>query len=103
MMTDCRKNDPELSGEMEKEFVDLLTEELKLQKTVVEEHSQHMNLTYVEARRIASEYQREAEKCNAAIETCEEGREHSEAALTKEKKVTALWERRARQLGWVGE
>lgn len=102
-MTDCGKNDPELSGEMEKQFVDLLTEELKLQEVVVEEQSQHMNLTYVEAKRIASEYQREAEKCNAAIETCEEARERTEASLAVEKKVTALWERRARQLGWVGE
>uniref|UniRef100_A0A0E0KSF6 DUF1068 domain-containing protein n=1 Tax=Oryza punctata TaxID=4537 RepID=A0A0E0KSF6_ORYPU len=96
----CGKNDPELSKEMEKQFVDLLNEELKLQQIVAEEHSHHMNATLVEAKRQATQYQREAEKCNAATETCEEARERSEAAISKEKKLTALWEQRARQLGW---
>ncbi|XP_006653572.2 uncharacterized protein LOC102699862 [Oryza brachyantha] len=96
----CGKNDPELSKEMEKQFVDLLNEELKLQQIVAEEHSHHMNATLVEAKRQATQYQREAEKCNAATETCEEARERSEAAISKEKKLTSLWEQRARQLGW---
>ncbi|KAM0939121.1 hypothetical protein DsansV1_C21g0167251 [Dioscorea sansibarensis] len=102
-VSDCGKHDPELNLEMEKQFVDLLTEELKLQEAVAEEHSHHMNATLVEAKRLASQYQIEAEKCNVATETCEEARERSEALLTKEKKFTALWERRARQLGWQGE
>lgn len=97
---DCGKNNPELAKEMEKQFVDLLNEELKLQQVVAEEHSHHMNATLVEAKRQATQYQREAEKCNAATETCEEAREQSEAAISKEKKLTALWEQRARQLGW---
>ena len=97
---DCGKNDPELAKEMEKQFVDLLNEELKLQQVVAEEHSHHMNATLVEAKRQATQYQREADKCNAATETCEEAREQSEAAISKEKKLMALWEQRARQLGW---
>lgn len=88
---------------MEKQFVDLLTEELKLQEAVSEERVHHMNITFAEAKRAASQYQREAEKCNAATETCEEARERSEALLIKERKVTSLWERRARQMGWEGE
>ncbi|XP_068653145.1 uncharacterized protein [Aristolochia californica] len=99
-IADCEKNDPDLNEEMGKQFVDLLTEELKLQETVAEGNSRHVNLTFVEARRIASEYQKEAEKCNAATEICEEARERAEALLIGERKVTALWERRARQLGW---
>ncbi|XP_021319294.1 gamma-tubulin complex component 2 [Sorghum bicolor] len=99
-ITDCGKNNPELAKEMEKQFVDLLNEELKLQQVVAEEHSHHMNATLVEAKRQATQYQREAEKCNAATETCEEAREQSEAAISKEKKLTAMWEQRARQLGW---
>ncbi|KAF5742069.1 hypothetical protein HS088_TW09G00108 [Tripterygium wilfordii] len=102
-VTDCGSNDPELKQEMEKQFVDLLTEELKLQEAVVEEHNHHMNITLAEAKRVASQYQKEAEKCNAATETCEEAREWAVASLTKEKKLTSLWERRARQLGWGGE
>ncbi|CAL9106225.1 unnamed protein product [Musa textilis] len=99
-MADCGKNDPELSKEMEKHFVDLLTEELKLQEAVAQEHAHHMNATLVDAKRLASQYQKEAEKCIAATEICEEARERAEAALRKEKKTTAMWERRARQLGW---
>ena len=88
---------------MEKQFVDLLTEELKLQEAVAEEHNRHMNVTFAEAKRIASQYQKEAEKCNAATETCEGARERAEALLIRERKVTLTWERRARQLGWEGE
>uniref|UniRef100_A0A453CCH3 Uncharacterized protein n=1 Tax=Aegilops tauschii subsp. strangulata TaxID=200361 RepID=A0A453CCH3_AEGTS len=96
----CGTNDPERTKEMEKQFVDLLNEELKLQQVVAEEHIHHMNATLVEAKRQATLYQREAEKCNAATETCEEAREKSEGAISKERKLTALWERRARELGW---
>lgn len=83
--------------------MDLLTEELKLQEAVAEEHSRHMNVTLAEAKRVATQYQKEAEKCNAATETCEEARERAEALLLKERKVTFAWEQRARQLGWEGE
>ncbi|KAJ4951943.1 hypothetical protein NE237_028775 [Protea cynaroides] len=102
-VADCGKNDPDLNKELEKPFVDLLTEELKLQGAVSEEHMYHMNITFVQAKRMGTQYQREAEKCNAATETCEEAREQVEALLIKERKVTSLWERRAHQLGWEGE
>ncbi|KAL3566893.1 hypothetical protein D5086_032308 [Populus alba] len=102
-VTDCGGNDPDLKLEMEKQFVDLLTEELKLQEAVAQEHAHHMNITLAEAKRVASQYQREAEKCNAATETCEEARERSEALLIRERKITSLWEQRARQLGYEGK
>ncbi|KAK6156586.1 hypothetical protein DH2020_010834 [Rehmannia glutinosa] len=102
-VTDCGKDDPDLKEEMEKQFVDLLSEELKLQEAISEEHSHHMNITLGEAKRVASQYQKEAEKCNAATETCEGARERAVVLLTKEKKITSLWEKRARQLGWEGE
>ncbi|XP_057515321.1 uncharacterized protein LOC130796908 [Amaranthus tricolor] len=100
---DCNSSDPDLKKEMAKQFVDLLTEELKLQEGVAAEHALHMNATLTEARRVASQYQREADKCIAATETCEGAREHSEALLRKEMKLTSLWERRARKMGWEGE
>ena len=99
-MADCGKNDPELNKEMEKQFVDLLTEELRLQEAVAEEHALHMNVTLIEAKRLASQCQKEAEKCNSATETCEEARERAEAALTKERRMTYIWEQRARRSGW---
>ncbi|GAA0161474.1 hypothetical protein LIER_39234 [Lithospermum erythrorhizon] len=99
---DCGKDDPDLKEEMEKQTVDLLSEELKLQETVSEEQLRHMNIAFGEARRAASQYQKEAEKCNAATETCEAARERAEALMRKEKKATLLWEKRARQLGYEG-
>ncbi|GJX16770.1 hypothetical protein Tco_0217602 [Tanacetum coccineum] len=97
-VTDCGKDDPDLKEEMEKQFVDLLSEELKLQETVGDEHMRHMNITFGEARRVAAQYQKEAEKCNTATETCEQAREQAEALMRQEKKITSLWEKRARQL-----
>jgi hypothetical protein len=88
---------------MEQQFVDLLTEELKLQESVSEAHTRHMNITLAEAKRVGSQYQREADKCVAATETCEQAREQAEAKLTKERKITLVWEKRARQMGWEGE
>ncbi|KAI4376740.1 hypothetical protein MLD38_014467 [Melastoma candidum] len=102
-VSDCGSSDPELKEEMQKQFVDLLAEELKLQEAVSKEHSRHMNITFVDAKRVASQYQKEAEKCNAATEICEEARERAEAQLIKERKVTLMWEKRARQMGWTGE
>ncbi|XP_027338542.1 uncharacterized protein LOC113852461 [Abrus precatorius] len=102
-VSDCGGNDPELKEEMEKQFVDLLTEELKLQESVTEATTRHMNITLAEAKRVASQYQREADKCIYATETCEQARERAEAILIKEKKMTIVWERRARQMGWEGE
>ncbi|KAJ4913404.1 Uncharacterized protein Rs2_08025 [Raphanus sativus] len=89
-VTDCGGDDPELKQEMEKQFVDLETEELKLQEAVADEHSRHMNVTLAEAKRVASHYQKEAEKCNAATEICESAKERAEALLIKERKITAF-------------
>ncbi|CAL0320148.1 unnamed protein product [Lupinus luteus] len=102
-VSDCGSNDPDLKEEMEKQFVDLLTEELKLQEAVAEEHTRHMNITLAEAKRVASQYQREADKCITATETCEQARERAQAILLREKKLTSVWEQRARQMGWEGE
>nr|GEU81422.1 protein ALP1-like [Tanacetum cinerariifolium] len=85
-VTDCGDDDPDLKVEMEKHLVDLLSEELKLQKTVGEEHIRHMNITFGEARRVASQYQKEAEKCDTATETCEQAREQAEALMRQEKR-----------------
>ncbi|KAG8481089.1 hypothetical protein CXB51_025826 [Gossypium anomalum] len=51
------------------------------------------------AKKLASQYQKEADKCNSGMETCEEVREKAEEALSAQMKLTAMWER-ARQKGW---
>lgn len=85
---------------MEKQYGELVIEELKLQEIVGEEQIRHMNATYREARRVASQYQREAEKCTFAIETCEDAREIAEALIRREIRLASLWEQRALQMGW---
>lgn len=98
--TDCGKHDPELSVEMEKDTVALLSEELALQKIVANETLQRSKELIMDARKASSHYQREAEKCTAGIETCEEARERAEKELGEESRLSALWEKRAREHGW---
>ncbi|KAK6134717.1 hypothetical protein DH2020_031543 [Rehmannia glutinosa] len=61
------------------------------------ENQQRADMALLEAKKMTSQYQKEADKCNSGMETCEEAREKSEAALLAQKQLTALWESRARQ------
>ncbi|KAB2613583.1 hypothetical protein D8674_035905 [Pyrus ussuriensis x Pyrus communis] len=97
---DCAKHDPEVNEDTEKNFVDLLTEELKLREAEALETQQRADMALLEAKKIASQYQKEADKCSSGMETCEEAREKAEATLEAQRKQTALWELRARQRGW---
>ena len=64
------------------------------------ESHQRADMALLEAKKITSQYQKEADKCNSGMETCEEAREKAEAALFAQKRQTAMWELRARQRGW---
>uniref|UniRef100_A0A7N0TBP4 Uncharacterized protein n=1 Tax=Kalanchoe fedtschenkoi TaxID=63787 RepID=A0A7N0TBP4_KALFE len=96
----CSKRDPGVSEDTEKNFADLLSEELKLREAEAAEQQQKADMALLEAKKMTSSYQKEADKCNSGMETCEEAREKSDAALLAQKKLTALWELRARQRGW---
>ncbi|KAL9236028.1 hypothetical protein vseg_010741 [Gypsophila vaccaria] len=98
--TDCSKHDPAVSEDTEKNFVELLSEELKLREAEAAEERRRADMALLEAKKVTSQYQKEADKCNSGMETCEEAREKAEAALVAQKKLTALWEQRARQKGW---
>lgn len=98
--TDCAKRDPEMSEDTERNFVELLSEELKLREAEALENQQRADVALLEAKKMTSQYQKEADKCNSGMETCEEAREKAEEALAAQKKLTALWEQRARQRGW---
>ncbi|WOL13996.1 hypothetical protein Cni_G22776 [Canna indica] len=98
--TDCAKRDPEVSEDMDKNFVDLLSEELKLKEEEATEAQHHSDVRLLEAKKLASQYQKEADKCSSGMDTCEEARERAEAALVEQKKLTAIWELRARHRGW---
>ncbi|KAF7805782.1 plant/T7A14-6 protein [Senna tora] len=97
---DCAKHDPEVNGDTEKNFAELLSEELKLRETEALENQRRADMALLEAKKITSQYQKEADKCNSGMETCEDAREKAEAALVAQKKLTVLWELRARQKGW---
>ncbi|XVF81604.1 hypothetical protein PTKIN_Ptkin15bG0168400 [Pterospermum kingtungense] len=97
---DCAKHDPEVSEDTEKNFAELLTEELKHREAEALENQRRADMALLEAKKIASQYQKEADKCNSGMETCEEAREKAEDALAAQKRLTAMWELRARQKGW---
>ncbi|GMP39323.1 hypothetical protein CsSME_00010196 [Camellia sinensis var. sinensis] len=96
----CVKHDPEVSEDTEKNFAELLSEELKLRETEALESQQRADMALPEAKKITSQYQKEADKCNSGMETCEEAREKAKAVLLAQKRLTAMWESMARQRGW---
>ncbi|KAK5833523.1 hypothetical protein PVK06_017367 [Gossypium arboreum] len=59
-----------------------------------------LNFFLLEARKLASQYQKEADKCNSGMGTYQEVTEKAEEALSAQMKLTAMWEIRARQKGW---
>ncbi|CAN6833710.1 unnamed protein product [Brassica oleracea] len=96
----CAKHDPEVNEDTEKNYAELLTEELKQREAASMEKHKRVDTGLLEAKKITSSYQKEADKCNSGMETCEEAREKSEKALVEQKKLTSMWELRARQKGW---
>jgi hypothetical protein len=97
---DCAKHDPEVNEDTEKNFAELLKEELQLREIEALENQRRADIALLEAKKIASQYQKEADKCNSGMETCEGAREKAEATLAEQKKLTSIWELRARQRGW---
>ncbi|EEF43823.1 uncharacterized protein LOC8277984 [Ricinus communis] len=98
--TDCMKNDPEVSEEMEKSFKGLLSEEVGLKEAEALRDQQRADVALLEAKKMASQYQKDADKCNAGMGTCEEARESAESTLEAHLRLSAMWELRARQRGW---
>lgn len=89
-----------MNEDTEKNYAELLTEELKLRETDSLEKHKRADMGLLEAKKVTSSYQKEADKCNSGMETCEEVREKAELALAEQKKLTSKWEERARQKGW---
>ncbi|XP_007048584.2 PREDICTED: uncharacterized protein LOC18611982 [Theobroma cacao] len=96
---DCGKHSPDVKA-LKKDIVDLLSEEIALQKIVSNETLERTKAQRKYTKRASSYYRKMAEKCYVGVETCEEGRQRVEAELEEELKLTALWKKRARELGW---
>ncbi|GFZ03254.1 transmembrane protein, putative [Actinidia rufa] len=97
---DCTKHDPEVSVDLDKSFMDLTSEEMKLMEAEALENQRRADMAFLEAKKMASQYQKEADKCNFGMETCEEAREKAEASLEAQRELSAMWELKARQKGW---
>ncbi|KAM7273002.1 hypothetical protein ACFE04_027666 [Oxalis oulophora] len=98
---DCGKNDPDMDQELQKDVLALLSEELALQQRVANESLGRARALTIDSKRAALHYRKEAEKCNSGVEICEEARERAERELVEERRLTALWEKRARENGWI--
>ncbi|CAM6097916.1 unnamed protein product [Calypogeia fissa] len=99
----CPKGDADMEDELQKTRYQKLQEEMKVQKQVAEEEKGKSDAALLEAKKTASQFQKEFEKCNSGMETSEGAREKAEELLVAEKKKAALWEARAKELGWKDE
>ncbi|XP_010539246.1 PREDICTED: uncharacterized protein LOC104813387 [Tarenaya hassleriana] len=97
---DCMKHDLEVSEESERSFTEMVAQELKLREAQAQEDEWRADRALLDAKKAASQYQKEADKCSMGMETCEEAREKAEAALDEQKRMSFMWELRARQRGW---
>jgi hypothetical protein len=64
------KHDPEMSDEMERNFTELLSEELRMKEAEAQEKQQRADIALLEAKKMASQFQKEADKCNSGMKTC---------------------------------
>ncbi|CAH9060346.1 unnamed protein product [Cuscuta europaea] len=98
--TECAKHDPEVGEDTEKNLEELLSEELKLRGIEGVENQRRADTALLEAKKLTSQYMKEADKCNSGMETCEAARERADATLVAQKRLSATWETRAREMGW---
>jgi len=88
------------SEENESSFTEMVAEELKLREAQAQEDEWRADRLLLDAKKAASQYQKEADKCSMGMETCEQAREKSDATLDEQRRVSYMWELRARQNGW---
>ncbi|RID45502.1 hypothetical protein BRARA_I02229 [Brassica rapa] len=96
---DCMRRE-EGSEENESSFTEMVAEELKLREAQAQEDEWRADRLLLDAKKAASQYQKEADKCSMGMETCEQAREKSEATLDEQRRLSYMWELRARQNGW---
>lgn len=100
---DCMKHDPYMTPDMERNYTHLLTNELRIKEAEAQENQQRADITLLEAKKMASQFQKEADKCSSGMETCELARERAEEILERQRDLSAMWELRAKQKGWREE
>ncbi|MCD7450106.1 hypothetical protein HAX54_003524 [Datura stramonium] len=78
-------------------------DELKQMESETLENQRRADMALLEAKKMVSQYQKEADKCTSGMGTCEEAREKAEIALEAQRQITSMWELRARHQGWKPE
>ncbi|XP_010422264.1 PREDICTED: uncharacterized protein LOC104707589 [Camelina sativa] len=96
---DCMRHG-EGSEENESSFIEMVAEELKLREAQAQEDEWRADRLLLDAKKAASQYQKEADKCSMGMETCELAREKAEATIDGQRRLSYMWELRARQRGW---
>jgi len=94
------KHDPEVSREMEQSLTNILKDELRLSEEEAQEKQQRADLALLEAKSMTSQYQKEAEKCDSGMDSCEAAREKAEKVVGEQRKLPAIWELRDREREW---
>ncbi|PKI55456.1 hypothetical protein CRG98_024169 [Punica granatum] len=97
---DCRETDPNMKKVLQHR-ISLLKEEIDLRVTVARESLKRTETAIEMSKKTSARFQNEAAKCRICVETCEEVRERAEAELVEERRLTKLWEKRARKHGWT--
>ncbi|KAJ6978586.1 hypothetical protein NC653_026884 [Populus alba x Populus x berolinensis] len=72
----------------------------KVSEEEAQEKQQRADLALLEAKRMTSQYQKEAEKCDSGMDSCEAAREKAEKVVGEQRKHPAIWELRAREREW---
>lgn len=90
----------DVSEESESSFTEMVAEELKLREAQAQDDEWLADRLLLDAKKAASQYQKEADKCSMGMETCEQAREKAEATLDEQRRLSYMWELRARQRGW---
>ena len=104
MFSDCAKHFKRVKSRASGEQTEkVLVEELKQREDEATQAQQEADVKLLEAKKLASQYQKEADKCSSGMDICEEAGEKSTVALVQQKKLTSLWEQRAWELGWKPE
>ncbi|MCI47577.1 hypothetical protein A2U01_0068819, partial [Trifolium medium] len=81
--------------DVETNFVELLLDLKVCKITKALKKQRCVDMSLLESKKIASQYQKVANKCNSGMETSAEATEKAEMTLVSQTKLTTLWELRA--------
>ncbi|BBN08590.1 hypothetical protein MPTK1_4g12790 [Marchantia polymorpha subsp. ruderalis] len=100
ILPNCGRDHPGMQSELKKSRFQLMKEEFLLNKIVRQETQLRYEKPIRDAQKKAADHEKEYESCNQKLIESEGAREMAAIDLSNQRKVTLLWEERARTLGW---